>query len=76
MSRFRARVVWTAASAALVAFGGCASQSQLTVKPIKWTDPDNRSIRLPREIEENQYWDDLRYRVTVPRFCHLSPGVV
>ena len=47
----------------LVTLGGCGSGTQLTLKPIKWTDPDNRSTRLPREIEENQIWDIVNLTV-------------
>lgn len=36
---------------------GCASQLELTTKPIKWVDPDDRSIGEPKEVKENQIWD-------------------
>lgn len=41
----------------LLLIPACGSSSQLTREPVKWVDPDNRSIPEPKEIEENQIWD-------------------
>ena len=41
----------------LVLCFGCAPKLALTTKPIKWVDPDYKSIAEPAEIEENQIWD-------------------
>ncbi|OGG53262.1 MAG: hypothetical protein A3F84_05130 [Candidatus Handelsmanbacteria bacterium RIFCSPLOWO2_12_FULL_64_10] len=38
---------------------GCSAGPHLTTKPVKWTDPDNKTIPKPKEIEENQAWDIL-----------------
>ena len=41
----------------LLLIGNCNTAPRLTTDPIKWTDPDNRPIPEPKEIEENQVWD-------------------
>ena len=41
----------------LLLLTGCSAGTQLTTKPIKWFDPDNRPISEPASIEENQIWD-------------------
>jgi hypothetical protein len=44
----------------------CGSGSKLTREPIKWVDPDNSSIREPKEIEENQIWDIVDHTFFYP----------
>lgn len=41
----------------LFAAGCVASSPSYNTKPIKWVDPDNRSVGAPKEVEENQIWD-------------------
>ncbi|MCZ6632982.1 MAG: hypothetical protein O7G87_06215 [bacterium] len=40
-----------------LAISACSSGNQLTTRPIKWVDPDHRTIPQPKEIVENQIWD-------------------
>ena len=35
----------------------CTSSRTLTTDPIKWVDPDNKTIPEPVEVVENQIWD-------------------
>lgn len=44
-------VVWLAMA------GPGVAELRLTTDPVKWIDPDSRSIREPKELEENLIWD-------------------
>ena len=47
----------TILTGSVLLLASCSSQSNLTTRPIKWTDPDNRTISEPLEVRENQIWD-------------------
>jgi hypothetical protein len=52
-------IILLSASCALLA--GCVSGTKLSTDPIKWADPDHRSIAEPAEIRENQVWDIVNH---------------
>ena len=41
----------------LLIMTGCGSGLNLKTKPIKWFDPDNKTIPEPKEVEQNRAWD-------------------
>ena len=53
----RLNKLWIAVLAMCVAATVDASDQPLSTAPIKWVDPDNRSIPKPKVIEENLIWD-------------------
>lgn len=53
----RLNKLWLAVLATCVAATVDAGDRPLSTAPIKWVDPDNRSIPKPKEIEENLIWD-------------------
>ncbi len=55
--RVRACLLPVACCLFILFLAGCSAGPHLTTKPIKWVDPDNKSIPQPKEIEENLIWD-------------------
>ena len=49
--------LWIVALVTCIAVAVDADDRSLSTAPIKWFDPDNRSIPKPKEIEENLIWD-------------------
>ena len=53
----RLNKLWIAVLATCIAIAVDAADRPLSTAPIKWFDPDNRSIPKPEVVEENLIWD-------------------